>query len=38
MSTSRFNTELFDDVVLALLWFNSSEGKFGGHSAWKSLP
>jgi hypothetical protein len=38
MSTSEFNTKLFDDVVLALLWFNSSEGKFGGHSAWKSLP
>lgn len=38
MPTSELNTDLLDDVVLALLWFNGSEGKFGGHSAWKSLP
>jgi hypothetical protein len=38
MSESDFNTDLLDDLVLALLWFNGSEAKFGGHTAWKSLP
>ena len=38
MSEPDFNTNLLDDVVLALLWFNGSDTPFGGHSAWKSLP
>jgi hypothetical protein len=27
-----------DDVVLALLWANSFKERWGGYSAWKSLP
>jgi len=38
MTDRAFNTDLLDDLVLALLWFNSSETEFGSHSAWKSLP
>jgi hypothetical protein len=38
MSEPEFNTDLLDDVVLALLWFNGSETEFGGYTAWKSLP
>ncbi|MEP7186647.1 MAG: DUF6429 family protein [Rhodanobacter sp.] len=38
MSEPEFNTDLLDDVVLALLWFNGNETEFGGHTAWKSLP
>lgn len=38
MTKPEFNTNLLDDVVLALLWFNGSDTKSGGHSAWKSLP
>lgn len=38
MSAPEFNPDLLDDLVLALLWFNGSETRFGGHSAWKSLP
>ena len=38
MSTSEFNTNLLDELVLALLWFNGSETKFGARSALKFLP
>ena len=38
MSDDTFDTDRLDDVVLALLWANSFEEKFGGHRAWKSLP
>jgi hypothetical protein len=38
MAKPEFNTDLLDDLVLALLWFNGSETEFGAHSAWKSLP
>jgi hypothetical protein len=33
MSEPEFNTDLLDDVVLALLWFNGSETEFGGYTA-----
>ena len=33
MSTPEFDTDLLDDLVLALLWFNGSETKFGAHNA-----
>ena len=33
MSASEFNTDLLDDLVLALLWFNGSETKFGARGA-----
>lgn len=38
MPDDTFDTNRLDDVVLALLWANSFEEKFGGHRAWKSLP
>jgi hypothetical protein len=38
MTEPDFNTDLLDDLILALLWYNGSETKFGAHSAWKSLP
>ena len=38
MTEPEFNTDLLDDVVLALLCFNGRETEFGAHSTWKSLP
>jgi hypothetical protein len=39
MSTDApFDNDRLDELVLALLWANSFEEKFGGHRAWKSLP
>lgn len=38
MSDDIFDANRLDDVVLALLWANSFEEKFGGHRAWKALP
>jgi hypothetical protein len=35
---NRFDTDRLDEVILALLWANSSREKFGGYRAWKSLP
>ena len=32
------DNDRLDDLVLALLWANSFDEKFGGHRAWKSLP
>lgn len=37
-SEPEFNTDLLDDPVRALLWFNGSTTKIGGHAAWKSRP
>jgi hypothetical protein len=34
----RFDIDRLDEVILALLWANSSREKFGGYRAWKSLP
>lgn len=33
-----FDNDRLDELVLALLWGNSFDEKFGGHRAWKSLP
>jgi hypothetical protein len=38
MPDDTIDTDRLDDVVLALLWANSFEEKFGSHCAWKSLP
>lgn len=38
MSYDTCDTGRRDEIVLALLWANSFEEKFGGHRAWKSLP
>lgn len=32
--TDEFDSNRFDDIILALLWANSFE-EFGGHRAWK---
>jgi hypothetical protein len=31
----RFDIDRLDEVILALLWANSSREKFGGYRAWK---
>jgi hypothetical protein len=38
MSDDTFDTDRLDEVILALLWANSTKEKFGGYRAWKSLP